>query len=91
MGAHDLHAVHPDRLEFDGRTVGIGAKGYALLVLVLAQGGAASLIALTPGVYGEQEVSAGRVKQQLHRLNVKIAEVGCALRLSLDGGRVVLV
>lgn len=88
--ADRLRAIHPDRVEFEGRQAVVGPKGYALLVHVLSSGGGAALLALGPAVYGVSEVTRNRIEVQCVRVNKKLEELGCAARLGVDQGRVVL-
>ena len=89
-GGESPRAVHPDRVEYGGREVVIGPKGYALLVHVQACGGSAPLLALGPAVYGADEVNRNRIEVQCHRVNKRLEELGCPARLGVDQGRVVL-
>ncbi len=86
-----LQPVYPDRVRSGELEAVIGPKGYALLVHVVSRGGAAEIIALAATVYGVAEVSGHRIQQQCFRVNQKLAGLGCAWRLAIDDGRVVLL
>lgn len=86
-----LKTVFPDQIEYAGRRLTVGAKSKRLLAEVLASGGAARVGDLAIRVWGKQRVRRTCLADMLSRLNRKLEAARCPLRLTRDGGRVLLL
>lgn len=84
-------AVAPKSAVFDGRRIPIGKAGCALLGAVASGGGCVSIDAAKEAMFGDPAATLNRLQVSLHRLNKKLADLGCGVRLSVDGLDVITV
>lgn len=89
--APTLATVYPDAIKYGPKRVRVGIVACKLARLVLRGDGAARVADLALNVWGAPRVPRTRLAEVLNRLNRKLAEVDCPLRLSREEGRVLLL
>lgn len=89
-----LHAglgiVRPYTLRYAGRTARLGPIQTVFLTLILSGSGAVRFSTVKRKLWGDPLASDARLREAVHRLNAKLAEVGCPAVAVTDRGKVYL-
>lgn len=81
----------PNILRFGECQTTIGPRPFVALARILATRHPPTVESVRRMVWGDRAICEAATAVLLHRINRKLAAVGCVLRVAVDCGRVVLV